>query len=156
MAQTKNKVTQDVRQPLVRQFSVFLENKVGALLELTRTLREANIHVCGISVVDTADSSVVRIVVDDPDRCREVLHKAEIPTGESTIVVVELPSGPEKLDTVLRSLVAAEVNIQYTYSLMVRPRDKALLALHCEDPEYARDVLVKAEFAVLSQKDISR
>jgi hypothetical protein len=156
MPQTKSKTEQKLRPPLVRQFSVFLENKVGALLELTRTLREANIHVCGISVVDTADSSVVRIVVDDPDRCREVLHKASIPTGESSIVVVELPSGPEKLDSVLRSLVAAEVNIQYTYSLMVRPRDKALLALHCEDPEYARDVLLGSEFEVMSQKDISR
>src|SRR5204862_2454109 len=122
----------------------------------TRTLKDANIHVCGISVVDTADASVVRIVVDDPDKCREVLHKGQIPTGESTIVVVELPRGPEKLDLVLRTLVAAEVNIQYTYSLMVRPRDKALLALHCEDPEYARDVLSKASFAVMSQKDISR
>jgi hypothetical protein len=148
--------TEALRTPLVRQFSVFLENKVGALLNLTRTLGEANVHVCGISVVDTADSSVVRIVVDDPDHCRQVLHQAQIPTGESTLVVVELPRGPEKLDVVLRSLVAAEVNVQYTYSLMVRPRDKALLALHCEDPEYAREVLAKAGFAVLSQKDISR
>jgi hypothetical protein len=148
--------TEALRSPLVRQFSVFLENKVGALLDLTRTLGEANVHVCGISVVDTADASVVRIVVDDPDHCRQVLHKAQIPTGESTLLVVELPRGPEKLDTVLRSLVAAEVNVQYTYSLMVRPRDKALLALHCEDPEYARDVLVKAGFTVMSQKDISR
>jgi hypothetical protein len=151
-----SETTEALRTPLVRQFSVFLENKVGALLNLTRTLGEANVHVCGISVVDTADSSVVRIVVDDPDHCRQVLHNAQIPTGESTLVVVELPRGPEKLDVVLRSLVAAEVNVQYTYSLMVRPRDKALLALHCEDPEYARDVLAKADFAVLSQKDISR
>jgi hypothetical protein len=151
-----SETTEALRTPLVRQFSVFLENKVGALLNLTRTLGEANVHVCGISVVDTADSSVVRIVVDDPDHCRQVLHNAQIPTGESTLVVVELPRGPEKLDVVLRSLVAAEVNVQYTYSLMVRPRDKALLALHCEDPEYARDVLAKAGFSVLSQKDISR
>lgn len=156
MAEALPETAKATRPPLVKQFSVFLENKVGALLDLTRTLSEANIHVCGISVVDTADSSVVRIVVDDPDRCREVLHKGQIPHGESMLVVVELPRGPEKLDAVLRHLVAAEVNIQYTYSLMIRPRDKALLALHCEDPEYARDALVKAGFAVLGQKDISR
>ena len=53
-------------------------------------------------------------------------------------------------------LVAAEVNIQYTYSLMIRPNDKALLALHCEDSEFARDVLLKEGHSVLSQKDISR
>lgn len=153
---SETKTAERLRSPLVRQFSVFLENKVGALLELTRTLKDANIHVCGISVVDTADASVVRIVVDDPDKCRDILHEARLACGESVLVVVELPRGPEKLDLVLRTLVAAEVNIQYTYSLMVRPRDKALLALHSDDPEYARDVLDKAGYAVMSQKDISR
>ena len=156
MADPLKETAQTLRPSLVRQFSVFLENKVGALLTLTRTLGEANVHICGISVVDTADASVVRMVVDDPDRCREALHTADLPFSESSIAVVELPRGPEKLGNVLRHLVAAEVNIQYTYSLMVRPRDKALLALHCEDPEYAREVLDKAGFAVLSQKDISR
>ena len=156
MAKSESKVREKLQPPLVRQFSVFLENKVGALLNLTRTLSDSNVHVCGISVVDTADASVVRIVVDDPERCHEALGKAGIPVNGSNLVVVEMPRGPEKLDTVLRSLVAAEVNIQYTYSLMVRPHDKALLALHCEDPEFARDVLMKAGYRVLSQKDISR
>src|SRR5437899_10053264 len=110
MAKSESKTRESLQEPLVRQFSVFLENKVGALLDLTRTLSEANVHVCGISVVDTADASVVRVIVDDPDHCREVLHKAQIPMGESVVVVVELPRGPEKLDAVLRSLVAAEVN----------------------------------------------
>jgi hypothetical protein len=156
MAEPNTRTAETTRTPLVRQFSVFLENKVGALLDLTRTLGEANVHICGLSVVDTADSAVIRMVVDDPDHCREVLHKAQVPVSESELVVVELPRGPEKLDNVLRQLVAGEVNIQYTYSLMIRPRDKALLALHCEDPEFAREVLTKAGFAVLSQKDISR
>jgi hypothetical protein len=156
MAQSEANVSKSLNPPLVRQFSVFLENKVGALLDLTRTLGESNVHVCGISVVDTADASVVRIVVDDPDRCREALAKAGIPVSESNLLVVELPRGPEKLDTVLRSLVAGEVNIQYTYSLMIRPHDKALLALHCEDAEFARDVLARAGYTVLTQNDISR
>ena len=156
MPDNVKETTQTLRPTLVRQFSVFLENKVGALLTLTRTLGEANVHICGISVVDTADASVVRMVVDDPDRCRETLRQAALPFSESSLIVVELPRGPEKLANVLRQLVAAEVNIQYTYSLMIRPRDFALLALHCEDPEYARDVLDKAGVTVLGQKDISR
>ena len=156
MTEVTPKTTEALRPPLVKQFSVFLENKVGALLNLTRTLGEANVHICGLSVVDTADSAVIRMVVDDPDQCREALRKARLPVNESSLVVVELLRGPEKLDSVLQHLVAAEVNVQYTYSLMVRPRDKALLALHCEDSEYARDVLTKAGFAVISQKDISR
>lgn len=156
MAKSESKVRGSLQPPLVKQFSAFLENKVGALLDLTRTLGESNVHVCGISVVDSADASVVRMVVDDPERCREALAKAGIAVNELSLLVVELPRGPEKLDTMLRSLVAAEINIQYTYSLMVRPHDKAVLALHCEDPDFARDVLGKAGYQVLSQKDISR
>lgn len=156
MVQSNARTSETFREPLVRQFSVFLENKVGALLDLTRTLGQANVHICGISVVDTADSSVVRMVVDDPDRCRQALHQALIPASESNLIVAELPQGPEKLDQVLRHLVAAEVNLQYTYSLMIRPHDRALLALHCEDPDFARDVLAQAVVNVLTQKDISR
>ena len=77
-------------------------------------------------------------------------------SSDLQIGVAELPRGPEKLGEVLRILVAAEVNLQYTYSLMIRPHDRALLALHCEDAEYARDVLVHGGVAVLGQNDISR
>ncbi len=156
MAEAKIRTSKNAQTPLVRQFSVFLENKVGALLDLTRTLSQANIHICGISVVDTAESAVTRVVVDDPELCHQVLHDARIPASESVVVVVELPQGPEMLDAVLRHLAAAEVNIQYTYSLMIRPHDKALLAMHCEEPEFAADVLTKAGFAILAQKDLSR
>ena len=102
MAKSGSKTNESLQQPLVRQFSVFLENKVGALLDLTRTLSDSNVHVCGISVVDTADASVVRIVVDDPERCHDALGKAGIAVKESDVVVVEMPRGPEKLDTVLK------------------------------------------------------
>jgi hypothetical protein len=156
MVESKVRATGKLRSPLVRQFSVFLENKVGALLDITRLLGDGNVHICGLSVVDTADAAVVRMVVDDPDHCRSLLQDASIPFKESYLVVVELPQGPEKLDQVLSHLVAAEVNIQYTYSLMIRPHDKVLLALHCEDAEYADAVLAKAGCAVLDQKDISR
>jgi hypothetical protein len=152
----QSRTTEALRTPLVRQFSMFLENRVGSLLDVTRILSEANVHICGISVVDTTDAAVVRIVVDDPERCREVLREAGIAATEAQLVVAELPRGPEKLDQVLRQLLAAEVNVQYTYSLMVRPHDKALLAMHCDDADYASEVLTRAGFTVLKQSDISR
>jgi hypothetical protein len=156
MPQAVHRTTEDLYSHTVRQFSVFLENKVGALLDLTRTLGEGNVHICGLSVIDTSDSAVIRMVVDDPEHCRQILSKANIPFSESAIVAVELPHGPERLNTVLRTLVAAEINIQYTYSLMIRPRGNAVLALHSDDVEYSVDVLRKAGFTVLGQKDISR
>ncbi len=156
MTNETTRTTESLESPHVPQFSVFLENKVGALLDLTRLLGQSNIHICGISVVDTADSSVVRMVVDDPDHCRKKLQEAKLRASESHMLVVELPTGPEGLAKVLSKLVAAEVNILHTYSLMVRPRGQATLAMLCEDPDYARDVLLQAGNSVLSQKDIAR
>jgi hypothetical protein len=156
MPEAPTKTARGHRAPLVRQFSVFLPNKVGALLDLTRTLGDTGVHICGLSVIDTADSAVVRMVVDDPDRARAALQGKQMAASESSVVVVELPQGPEKLGVILSHLLAAEVNIQYTYSLMIRPHDKALLALHCEEPEFARDALTQAGYTVLTQNDISR
>lgn len=152
IAQTK----EAVRGPAVRHFSVFLPHRVGALLELTKTLADANVHICGMDVTGSADAAVARMVVDDPARCREVLARQNIAVAEGSVLAVELPQGPEKLDQVLRALLTAEVNIEFAYSLMVRPRGKAVLAMHVQDEDFACDVLRRLGFAVLSQTDISR
>ena len=148
--------TQAMREPRVRHFSVFLPNRVGALMDLTKALGEANVHICGLDVINTADSAILRMVVDDPGRCRDVLARQAIACAESEAIAVELPQGPEKLANVLSILLTAEINIEFTYSLMIRPRDKAVLLLHVDDEEFACDVLTRAGIAVLGQADISR
>ncbi|MFA5192506.1 MAG: acetolactate synthase [Verrucomicrobiia bacterium] len=150
------KTTEALRGPRVRHFSVFLPNQVGALLELAKSLAEVNVHICGLDVINVADSAVLRMVVDDPDRCKDVLAQKNFAATESDAIAVELPRGPEKLAAVLSVLLSAEINIDFTYSLMVRPRDKAVLLLHVEDAEFVCDVLAKAGVAVLGQADISR
>ena len=150
------KTTEGLRGSKVIQFSVFLENKVGALLDLTKTLSNANVHICGISILDTSDSAVIRMVVDDPQRARQVFREVAKIANERAILAVELPQGPEKLDLMLRALLAAEINLAFCYSLMVRPRGHAVLALHVEDDDYAAQVLNKSGFKVLKQEDISR
>jgi hypothetical protein len=89
MAETTLQTAADLRHPLVRQFAVFCENKLGALLNLTRTLGLANVHICGVSVVDTADAALIRLIVDDPEHCRTALHHSQIAATESPLVVVE-------------------------------------------------------------------
>lgn len=145
-----------LREPLVRQFVIYLENRVGVLLDLTRTLGAENIHICGISIIDTADAAVARVVVDDPDHCREVLHRHNIPATETPVVVVAITQSAEHLEKVLRPIVEAEVNLHYAYSLMVHPRDKTLIVIHCEDPAYARQALEQAGLKVVTQSELSR
>jgi len=142
--------------PYVRQFSVFLENKCGRLLDLTRLFEKTQIHVLGLSVVDTTDSAVVRLVVDDPDKAVELFRAKNIPFSDTDLLVAELPHGPEGLVSILVALLQAEINIYYVYGFLVQSHDRPVLAFHVEDRELAMDVLKRNGFTTLGQADLSR
>ncbi len=142
--------------PRVRQFSVFLKNKVGALLEVVRLLNVHTVDVVALSVQDSTDSSIVRLIASDPERVEELFKDNEIPYGICEMVVVEMEEVATDLAKLLASLLAAEVNIFFSYPLMTRPNRRAALALHVEDHECAASVLAGDGFRLLSQTDISR
>lgn len=148
--------TEGVRGDKVRQFSIFMENKVGRLAEIVKLFSDHNIHVVAINVVDNAEAAIARVVVDDPDRARAIFAEHEVPFAECVLVVVELSSSASDLRGVLSALLQAECNIHFTYSFITRPRDKAALALHVDDEEVASHVLEQANFKLLYQRDISR
>lgn len=148
--------TQKFEGPRVRQFSVFLKNKVGALLEVVRLLNLHTVDVVGMSVQDSTDSSIVRIIVSDPEMVESLFKDHEIAFGVCEMVVVEMEEVATDLARLLASLLAAEVNIFFSYPLLTRPNRRAALALHVEDHECAASVLGGDGFALLSQSDISR
>ncbi len=150
------KTLEDTQDHKVRQFSVFLENKAGRLLEIVQFFAQHNVHVVALTVLDTADCAVARMVVDDPDRARSIFQEHAIAFSETNLVVVELPSSATDLKNVLCALLQAEVNIHFTYSFLTRPRGKAALAMCVEDEECARSVLLQNSFKILTQRDISR
>lgn len=140
----------------VNQFSIFLPNKVGALMEVVRTLNERSVDVVAISVQDSADTAIVRIVVTDPESVQEIFHQHDIPFSVCELCVVELRDGPNGLGKLLAALLAAEVNIFGSYALLTHPRGRTALALHVEDNECACSVLNSHGFTILGQSDISR
>jgi len=142
--------------PRVTQFSIFLSNRVGALLDVVKVLNERNIHVLAISVQDSADTAIVRIVVSDPESVQQMFLEHAIPFSTCDLVVVELKEGAAELGRLLAALLAAECNIFGSYALITRPRGRPALALHVEDNECAVSVLRSQEFTILSQSDISR
>ncbi len=140
----------------VRQFSVLLQNRAGALAALAKLLRNNSIEVVGISVQDSRDATVARLVVTDPDAAEQIFIEKGIPYTCSTLVVVELrESGPGLLQ-VLDTLMVAETNIDFAYALMPSIDGGARLAMHVEDHEFAASVLNTAGFKILSQADLSR
>jgi hypothetical protein len=140
----------------VKQFSVFMENKVGRLLDIVKMFSQAQVHVVALSILDTADAAIVRLVTDDPDKARALFQEHALAFTEVPLVVVELSSSAADLKAVLTALLQAECNIHSAYSLLTRPRGKAALALHVEDGEVAMEVLQANQFKLLTQRDISR
>ena len=148
--------TQKFDGPRVRQFSVFLQNKVGALLEVVKLLNLHMVDVVGLSVQDSTDSSIVRLISSDPEMVEALFKENDIPFGVCEMVVVEMEEVATGLAGLLASLLAAEVNIYFSYPLLIRPNRRAALALHVEDHECASSVLAGDGFKLLSQADISR
>lgn len=139
----------------VRQFSVFAENRVGRLHELTALLKDHNVHIMAITVLDTTDSAIVRVIVDDPDRARELMVNNDFPYSEGEVLAVEI-SDESDLKGVLAALLEAEINIHYVYSFIKRPEGRSALAINAEDVDVAAQALANRGYRVLKQHDISR
>ena len=142
--------------PQVRQFSVFLQNKVGALLEVVKLLNESQVVVLALSIQDSSESAIGRMIVSDPERVADLFNENDIPYSDCEMLVVELKEGPGDLARVLASLLMAEVNVYFSYPLLVRPNDRAVLAMHVDDNECASSVLAGEGFKLLTQGDLSR
>ncbi|MFN2476059.1 MAG: acetolactate synthase [Chthoniobacterales bacterium] len=142
--------------PLVRQFSVFLPNKVGALLDIVRLLNANHTHVVALSISESTDSSIARLVVSDPERVEELFAERDVAFGVCEMVVVEMSEVADQLAKLLAALLMAEVNVHFTYPLLTRPHGFAALALHVDDTDCASSVLAGEGFKLLSQSDISR
>jgi hypothetical protein len=140
----------------VRQFSVMLPNRAGALAAMVKLLRASSIEVLGISVQDSRDATVARIVVSDPESTEHLFIEKGIPHACCELVVVALrESGPGLLQC-LDSLMIAETNIDFAYVLMPCTGGYSLLALHVEDYEFAVAVLHQSGFKLMYQEDLSR
>src|SRR5213595_2521770 len=148
--------TSKLEGPLVKQFSIFLPNKVGAMLDIVKLLNANYTHVVALSVSESTDSAIARVIVSDPERVQDLFKQNEVAFGVCEVVVVELREVATQLVKLLAALFMAEVNVHFTYPLLTRPRGFAALALHVDDTECASSVLMGEGFKILSQSDISR
>lgn len=140
----------------VRQYSVFLANRVGALMEVVKMLSEAKVIVLALSIQDSSETSIARMIVSDPELLEELFDRNDIAYGVCEVVVAELEEGASDLPRLLAALLEAEVNILFSYTLLIRPRGRPLLAIHTDDLECATAVLEGRRFRLLRQTDLSR
>jgi hypothetical protein len=140
--------------PWCRQLSVFLENRVGQLLRITRLLEDEPVDILGLSVDASVDCAIVRILVNEPDVARQVLEDARFAVSESDILVVELPPGRRGILVVCSALITGEVNINYVYSIWAGKARLPCLAIQVDDIQAAVPVLRSNKFRVLDQSEL--
>ncbi|MDB5349977.1 MAG: hypothetical protein JWN86_1224 [Planctomycetota bacterium] len=141
--------------PTVTQYSVFLENRVGQLLEVVRAFHGSKVKIVGLSISDSADCCILRLILSHPEQGREILERADLAYAENELLAAELPSGPQSLVDLCTALLRAEINIHYAYPLIVHPHGRAAVALHVDNVEQASSTLHSQGFEVLSEADLS-
>lgn len=141
--------------PSIRQFTVFLENRVGQLLEVVRRFEGSRVKIVALSIADSAECAFVRFLLSHPEQGREILERAGLALIESDLIGVELPDGPQPLLRVCTALLQAEVNIVQAYPLLVRPRGRPAVALMVDNIEMGMETLATKGFAMISENDLS-
>lgn len=140
--------------PAIRQFTIFLENRVGQLLEVIRRFEGTGIHVVALSINDAAECAFVRFLVSDAERGREILERAGLALIESDLVGVELPEGPQPLLRVCSALLQAELNIIQAYPLLIRPHGAPAVAIMVDNIELALETLSSKGFRIITEGDL--
>jgi hypothetical protein len=141
--------------PSVTQFSVFLENRVGQLQDVWRAFQGSKVRIVGLTISDSADCSILRLLLSHSEQGREILALNKNAVAENELLVVELPTGPQGLSDLCAALLRAEINIHYAYSLLVQPHNRPAVAIHVDNMELASMTLRNNGFEVLCEADLA-
>ena len=139
---------------LVKQISVFLENKSGRLAEVTRTLKEKAIDIRALYIADTTEYGILRMIVDQPEAAQEALTDSGFTVSSTHVIAVAVPDYPGTLDNALEVLSANAISVDYLYAFVGRASSDAIVVIRVEDPQFALEKLEQSGIRVLSSKEV--
>ena len=140
----------------VKQISVFIENRSGRLREVAGVLGEKSINIRALSLADTSDYGILRLIVDRPDEALDVLKNANFTLSETDVIAVEVSDRPGGLSKVLNILGDAGINVEYMYAFVEKSSDNAVMIFRIEDIESAIKVLSDNNVTILSHEEVTR
>jgi hypothetical protein len=138
----------------INQISVFLENTKGRLFEVCSILGRHKINMRALTIAESQDFGVLRIVVDKPEEAVKILRENGFVTNLTDIVAVEVDDQPGGLAYILQVLSEQGINVEYMYGFLEKASDKALLVFRFDDPDKAISVLVKHNIRVIKKEEI--
>jgi hypothetical protein len=133
----------------VEQISVFMENRPGGLEQVMRIMKDANINIRTLSLADTSDFGVLRLIVNDVDKASRALRDNGLRVSRTTVVAVEVPDRPGGLHGILAALTEESINVEYLYAFVEKSGENAVIIFRFDDTEAAIKVLQRHGFSVL-------
>lgn len=138
----------------IRQLSIFIENKKGRLAKIAKIISSAGIDIRAISVADTSGFGILRIIVDDPDRAKNVLQKSNIIVSVTDVIAVEIKDKSGEFYRVMSILSDNDIGVEYMYAFISREKNKAFIILKIENEDKAVEVLKNNDVCLLNKNQI--
>jgi hypothetical protein len=133
----------------VEQISIFIENKSGRLAEITRILGDAEINIRALSLADTSDFGILRLIVNDVETAKAVLKEKGFTVSKTEVVGVEVPDRPGGLSSLLQTLDANQINVEYMYAFVERCGGNAVIIFRFDETDKAIGTLMGSGFTIL-------
>lgn len=133
----------------VDQLSIFLENRAGRLAEVTRILSDAGVNIRALSLADTSDFGILRLIVSDFETAKNKLKEAGFTVGRTSVVAVEVPDKPGGLHHILSSLQEAGINVEYMYAFVHQSGDSAVLIFRFDRTDQGIELLQKSDITIV-------
>jgi len=137
-----------------KQISVFIENKEGRLKKALDILSKESINIRALSIADTAKFGILRLIVSDSEKAKEILEKNSFVVKENEVIIVEVPDKPNGLNTILGYLDENHINVEYIYAFVSKKSDEAIVVMRLENIEEGINVLKKNNAHLLNDEDI--
>ncbi len=138
----------------IKQLSIFVENKAGTVSDIAKSIADAGVSIRALSVADTQEFGILRLIVSDVDKAKEVLSENDCVVSVTKVIGVQIPDVPGGLSEVLTLMSENGINIEYLYAFITISGQHAYVVLRVEDNEKATQVLLKAGIKLVSQEEI--
>ena len=140
----------------IKQITVFVENKQGALVSITDTLSKHNVNLRALSIAETEDFGILRLIVNDEQTAENILKSEGYLIKTTEVVGVKIGDAPGKLSEALRVLDENKINMEYLYAFMARTEKHAYVVIRVEDNDAAEAALTKAGFHIVTNADVDK
>lgn len=138
----------------IRQLSIFIENKPGRVAQVTEVIAKAKVDIRALSIADTSNFGILRLIVNKPDEALDALKKANITVSITSVIAIGIDDSPGEFSNVARILADKGIEIEYMYTFIGRDKNRAFVILKVEEEDKASEVLKRNKVSILTTEQI--